>query len=111
MNLEKVLTNIQEKIKDLGNKKLIENLRKNGKIWKMSAKEKDLLFTLKVILEMEMKGLGFARGIDFNNSEIKDFKIESNTIYFPFTAITGIGEKVAEKIISYRQEKGRISSN
>ena len=74
----------------------------------MSAKEKDLLFTLKVILEMEAKGLGFARGIDFNKSEIKDFKIENNTIYFPFTAVNGIGEKVAEKIISCRQEKGKI---
>jgi DNA polymerase III alpha subunit (gram-positive type) len=60
---------------------------------------------------MEMKGLKLTRGLDFNNSEIKDFKIEDNTIYFPFTAIAGIGEKLAEKIIAYRQEKGRIASN
>ncbi|CAG8841117.1 229_t:CDS:1, partial [Racocetra persica] len=46
----------------------------------------------------------------FNNSEIKDFKIENNTIYFPFTAIAGIGEKVTEKIIAYRREKGPITS-
>jgi DNA polymerase III alpha subunit (gram-positive type) len=64
-----------------------------------------------VILEMELKGLSFLRGLDFNKSEIKDFKIESNTIYFPFSAVTGIGEKLAEKIIAYRQEKGKISSN
>nr|CAG8435726.1 12349_t:CDS:10 [Entrophospora candida] len=43
----------------------------------LTAKEKGLLFTLKVILEMELKGL----------------------------------EKLAEKIIAYRQEKGKISSN
>jgi len=59
---------------------------------------------------MEAKGLGFARGVDFNNSEIKVFKIENNTIYFPFTAVSGIGEKVAEKIISYRREKGKITN-
>jgi DNA polymerase III alpha subunit (gram-positive type) len=75
----------------------------------MSVKEKGLLFTLKVIMEMEMKDLGFARGIDFNESEISNFKIENNTIYFPFTAVTGVGTKVAEKIVSYRQEKGRIN--
>ena len=51
------------------------------------------------------------REVDFNHSEEKDFKIENNTIYFPFTAITGIGQKVAEKIISYRKEKGIITSN
>jgi|SRR5437763_1742255 len=74
-------------------------------------KEKQLLFTLKVIWEMEHKGLGFIRGIDLNKSEIKDFKITDNTIYFPFTAITGIGEKLAEKIINYRLERGRLTSN
>jgi len=74
----------------------------------LTAKEKGLLFTLKVALEMEVKGLGFARGIDFNNSEIKNFKIENNTIYFPFTAVSSIGEKVAEKIIAYRKDKGKI---
>lgn len=60
---------------------------------------------------MEYKGLGFARGVDLNQSEIKDFKIENNTIYFPFTAISGIGEKLAEKIINYRSEQGQITSN
>ena len=58
---------------------------------------------------MECKGLNFARGVDLNKSEIKDFKILNNTIYFPFTAVSGIGEKIAEKIISYRQENGKIT--
>ena len=60
---------------------------------------------------MEVKGLGFKRGIDLNQSEIINFKIENNTIYFPFTAITGIGEKVAEKIMTYRQTQGKITTN
>ncbi|CAG8732090.1 3148_t:CDS:2, partial [Ambispora leptoticha] len=86
MDIDKILASIQEKINNSGDQKLIE-----------------------MVLEMEMKGLKFARGLDFNNSEIKDFKIENNTIYFPFTAIAGIGEKLAEKIIAYRQEKGQIT--
>jgi DNA polymerase III alpha subunit (gram-positive type) len=60
---------------------------------------------------METKELKFARGLDFNNSEIKDFKIENDTIFFPFTAVAGIGEKVAQKIIAYRQEKGSLISD
>jgi DNA polymerase III alpha subunit (gram-positive type) len=111
MNIDKILENIQEKINNLGDEKLIESLRKNGKTWKLTAKEKHLLFTLRVVLEMEIKGLKFVRGLDFNNSEIKDFKIENNTIYFPFTAIAGVGEKLADKIIAYRQEKGKITNN
>jgi len=111
MDIDQILVSTQEKINNSGDKKLIESLRKNGKTWKLTAKEKHLLFTLRVVLEMEMKGLKFARGLDFNNSEIKDFKIENNTIYFPFTAVAGIGEKLTEKIIAYRQEKGQITSN
>ncbi|CAI2162913.1 16645_t:CDS:2 [Funneliformis geosporum] len=93
MDIDKILASIQEKINNSGDKKLLDSFRKN------------------VVLEMEMKGLKFARGLDFNNSEIKDFKIENNTIYFPFTAIAGIGEKLADKIIAYRQEKGQITSH
>lgn len=59
---------------------------------------------------MECKGLNFVRGVDLNESEIKDFKILNNTIYFPFLAVSGIGEKVAEKIVNYRQEKGKITN-
>jgi DNA polymerase III alpha subunit (gram-positive type) len=60
---------------------------------------------------MENRGLGFARGVDLNKSEIRDFEIKDNTIYFPINAIAGFGEKIAEKIINYRQEKGQITSN
>jgi DNA polymerase III alpha subunit (gram-positive type) len=110
IDIEEILGNIQKEINNSADKERLKNsLKKNGRTWKLTAKEKGLLFTLKVILEMEAKGLGFARGVDFNHSEIKDFKIENNTIYFPFTAISGIGEKIAEKIISYRQEKGKIT--
>lgn len=110
MNIDKILADIQSKIKNSGNEELINNLAKSNRVWKLTAKEKDLLFTLKVVLEMEMKGLKFTLGLDFNDSEVKDFKIEKSTIYFPFTAISGIGEKLAEKVVSYRKEKGRITN-
>jgi hypothetical protein len=108
LDIEKSILQIKQKISLSPDSKFREAFRKNGFSWKMSAKEKGLLFTLKVILEMEMKNLGFNRGIDFNESEVKNFKIQNGTIYFPFTAITGVGEVVAEKIVKYRNEKGRI---
>ncbi|WNE40946.1 MAG: DNA polymerase III PolC-type [Mycoplasmataceae bacterium] len=111
MNIDQILADIQNKIKKSGNEELINNLAKSSRVWKLTAKEKDLLFTLKVVLEMEMKGLKFTLGLDFNGSEVKDFKIENNTIYFPFTAISGIGEKLADRIVAYRQEKGQITNN
>jgi DNA polymerase III alpha subunit (gram-positive type) len=111
MNIDKILVDIQNKIKNSGNEELVSNFIKSSRVWKLTAKEKDLLFTLKVVLEMEMKGLKFTLGLDFNSSEVKDFKIEHNTIYFPFTAISGIGEKLADKIVAYRQEKGQITNN
>lgn len=111
VNITMVLKDIKEKIINSPQEKLAENFRKNGRVWKLTMKERQLLFTLKVIWEMEHKGFGFARGVDLNKSEIKDFKIANQTIYFPFTAISGIGEKLAEKIINYRQEKGQITSN
>ena len=111
IDVEEILGSIQKEINNSADKeRLKDSLKKNGRVWKLTAKEKGLLFTLKVVLEMEAKGLGFARGVDFNKSGTKDFKIENNTIYFPFTAVAGIGEKLADKIITYRQEKGRITS-
>ncbi|MCE8163344.1 MAG: hypothetical protein I3273_03355 [Candidatus Moeniiplasma glomeromycotorum] len=111
LEIEKILLNVHQKITNLKDPRLNQILRRNGYAWKLTAKEKGLLFTLKVILEMEIKGFGFKRGIDFNQSEVKNFKIENNTIYFPFTAITGIGDKVAEKIMTCRQTQGKITAN
>ena len=61
-----------------------------------------------MILETEAKGLKINRGLDFNNSEIRDFKLKDNTFFFPFVSVTGVGEKTAEEIIAYRKEKGEI---
>lgn len=78
--------------------------------WKLTAKEKELLYTLKIILEMKKKHLDFRLGIDFNRSETKNFQIINGQILIPFLAITGIGESYARRIIDYRQQKGQISN-
>ncbi|RHZ36896.1 hypothetical protein [endosymbiont GvMRE of Glomus versiforme] len=78
--------------------------------WKLTTKEKELLYTLKIILEMKKKHLDFRLGVDFNKSETKNFQIINGQILIPFTAITGIGESYARRIIDYRQQKGQINN-
>lgn len=110
IDVEQILENIYKKINQTAEKTAIEyNLQKNN-TWKLTHKEKELLFTIRIIAEMENKELQFQRGVSFNYSEAKDFKIENDIIYFPFTAVNGIGETVANKIIAYRQQKGLINN-
>jgi hypothetical protein len=78
--------------------------------WKLTTKEKELLYTLKIILEMKQKKLDFQLGVDFNKSEIKNFQISEGKILIPFSAIAGIGEVIAKKITDYRQQKGQIDN-
>lgn len=49
VNIALVLDKITEKIAHSGKEKLQKSFRKNGGIWKLTMKEKQLLFTLKVI--------------------------------------------------------------
>lgn len=77
---------------------------------KLTAKEKELTYTLKIILEMKQKNLDFRLGLDFNKSEVKNFQIIENKILIPFSAITGIGEIAAKRIIDYRQQTGQITN-
>jgi DNA polymerase III alpha subunit (gram-positive type) len=78
--------------------------------WKLTTKEKELLHTLKIVLEMKQKNLDFRLGVDFNRSTIKNFQITNGQILIPFSAIAGIGEVVAKKITDYRQQKGKITN-
>ena len=71
-------------------------------------KEKNLLFTLRIIVEIKKKGFDFSLGLDFNYSSLNNFDFVNGKMLIPFTAINGIGEKVAEKIINYRTEYGKI---
>jgi DNA polymerase III subunit alpha, Gram-positive type len=76
--------------------------------WKLTMKEKNLLFTLRIIVEIKKKGFDFSLGLDFNYSSLNNFDFVNGKMLIPFTAINGIGEKVAEKIINYRTEYGKI---
>jgi len=71
-------------------------------------KEKDLLFTLRVISEIKRKGFKFEIGIDFNDSDVTNFKFKNGKMLIPFSAITGVGDAVSAKIIDYRNENGSI---
>ncbi|WNE41953.1 MAG: DNA polymerase III PolC-type [Mycoplasmataceae bacterium] len=92
------------------NKKIRENFTpKELSDWKLTMKEKDLLFTLRVISEIKRKGFKFEIGIDFNDSDITNFKFKNGKMLIPFSAITGVGDAVSAKIIDYRSEKGSIN--
>lgn len=78
--------------------------------WKLTMKEKDLLFTLRVIAEIRKRGFKFTLGMDFNSSALNDFSFVDGKMLIPFTAISGVGEKVAEKIIKYRTTNGKINN-
>jgi len=59
---------------------------------------------------MKKKRLEFGLGVDFNKSDIKSFQTINGQILIPFSAITGIGESYARRIIDYRQKKGQINN-
>ncbi|CAJ0899333.1 9118_t:CDS:2, partial [Entrophospora sp. SA101] len=60
--------------------------------------------------QVKGKRLEFGLGVDFNKSDIKNFQTINGQILIPFSAITGIGESYARRIIDYRQKKGQINN-
>ncbi len=69
---------------------------------KLSEKEKDAVATLELVLEMNLRGVRFAN-IDLYQSDAENFRIlESGVILPPFTALPGLGESVAQSIITAR---------
>lgn len=98
---------IEEKEKEL-NKRIIRNDRER---FFLTQKEKDLLYSLKIILEMERKQFKYKRGISLNNSEEKVFKIEDGVIFFPLLAISGFGKKIVDNLIAYRKNETILREN
>ena len=102
--------------KRISNNSIVRNSKTNvsnhwtSREWKLTTKEKELLHTLKIVLEMKQKNLDFRLGVDFNRSTIKNFQITNRQILIPFSAIAGIGEVVAKKITDYRKQKGQITN-
>ncbi|MCQ2792449.1 MAG: PolC-type DNA polymerase III [Bacilli bacterium] len=76
----------------------------------ISNKEKDILSTLEMALEMCERGYKFT-SIDVNRSLAKDFVIDevNNALIPPFIVLDGLGDNVAQGIIKAREAKAFTS--
>ena len=72
--------------------------------------EKRLLTVLEVAHEMTLRGFSFYP-IDMEKSLARDFVItgDQNGLILPFMALDGLGAKVAESIVSAREESPFMS--
>ncbi|MGE4571474.1 MAG: PolC-type DNA polymerase III [Candidatus Izemoplasmatales bacterium] len=77
---------------------------------KASNKEKELLTTLEVALEMVKRGFTF-KPIDLYLSQARDFIIseDKKSLILPFIVIDSMGEKAAQSVVEARQERDFIS--
>ena len=76
----------------------------NAKGLEASTKEKSLMTVLEVALEMCERGYYF-KNIDVEKSDAYNFLIEDNALIPPFKTIDGLGNNVAEAIVSAREER------
>ncbi len=87
-------------------KSKIEDLEKNFN--DLTAKEKNLLTVLEVVLEMFMRGYKI-KNVDLYKSHSDKFIIEDNGILPPLKSLEGLGENVARKIVEERNMSRFIS--
>jgi DNA polymerase-3 subunit alpha (Gram-positive type) len=75
-----------------------------------SNKEKELLTTLEVALEMVKRGFSF-KSIDLYKSEAREFVIseDKKSLILPFIVIDSMGEKAAQSVVDARKEREFIS--
>ena len=73
-------------------------------------KEKNTLDVLNIALEMTLRGFSF-RNISLEKSDARFFVIDEDqkSIYFPFRALDGLGDNVAQNIIEERNIRPFIS--
>ena len=78
----------------------------NMKGAKKSPKDKELIKTLAIAIEMEERGYTFAN-IDLYRSQSIDFVVdhEKRQLIPPFTVLDGLGEAAADTVIEARKEK------
>ena len=97
MELMKPSPLIRERIRELD--KDIKQKKKNNQT---IAKEADMLKALHLALEAKERGIVFGK-VRMYESNNKRYKIEGNELIPPFSAIAGVGEKVAIKIYEEAQ--------
>ena len=87
-------------------KNKIQELEKLGN--NMTAKEKNLLTVLEVVLEMYARGYNI-QNVDIYKSDSDRFIIDENGILPPLKSLEGLGENVARKIVEERNISRFIS--
>lgn len=85
---------------------LIEDVRKKGN--DATQKEKEASDTFFLVREMLARGYKFLP-VDLFKSEAFAFKPEDGKIRMPFSALGGLGDKAAEKIVSVRDSETLLS--
>lgn len=85
-------------------------LELQSKGYDMTNKESSVLETLKLALEATARGIKF-KNIDIERSEGKNFVMEeeTNSLIMPFSALDGLGDSVATKIMEERSQKAFYS--
>ncbi len=89
-----------------GIKAVMEEIRKKGT--EATQKEKETVDTFQMVTEMYARGLKFLP-VDLFKSDAFAFKPEDGKIRMPFTALGGLGEKAAEKIVEVRDRENLLS--
>ncbi len=82
-----------------GKRKLEERLNTIKAMPDPTAKEEDAIVFIRVVLEMFARGIGFLP-VSLGKSEAKAFIPENGKIRLPLCSLNGLGESVAEKIVS-----------
>jgi DNA polymerase-3 subunit alpha (Gram-positive type) len=68
-----------------------------------SARDKDTVTCLELVLEMNLRGIRFLP-VDLYKSEVKKFRIEDGNIRCPFISLPGLGESAAIPIVEARKD-------
>ncbi|MBQ8248978.1 MAG: PolC-type DNA polymerase III [Clostridia bacterium] len=89
-----------------GIKAVMEEIRKKGT--EATQKEKEIVDTFQMVTEMYARGFKFLP-VDLFKSEAFAFKPEDGKIRMPFTALGGLGESAALKIVEVRDRENLLS--
>lgn len=88
----------------LDERKVINEIRKlEENEAKLNQKDKNVLTILQIVRETFARGIKFLP-VDIYKSEVREFKREGDAIRVPLIAISGLGESVAESIVSERNK-------
>ena len=85
---------------------MCEEVRKKGN--DATQKEKEIVDTFQLVREMLARGYKFLP-VDLFRSDAFAFKPENGKVRMPFSALGGLGDKAAEKIVSVRENEAFLS--